>query len=90
MGLGIAYPASLIVCSQYLRSISPFRGVSASIAWPSAGAGMSENGAYLAIWAGWQQRLVAEEKNGLSGSRVSQAAPQWLTAGRLNLNNWIP
>jgi hypothetical protein len=51
---------------------------------------MGENGAYLAVWAGWQQRLVAEEKNGLSRSRVSQAAPEWLTAGGLHLNYWIP
>jgi hypothetical protein len=51
---------------------------------------MSENGTYLAVWAGWQQRLVAEENNGLSGSRVSQAAPEWLTAGRFDLNYWIP
>jgi hypothetical protein len=51
---------------------------------------MSENGAYLSVWAGWEQRLVAEENNGLSGSRVSQAAPEWFTAGRRDLNDWIP
>jgi hypothetical protein len=90
MGLGIAYPAPLIVCSQYLRSVSPFRRVSASIDWPRAAVGMGENGTYLAVWAGWQQRLVAEENNGLSGSRVSQAASEWLTAVCLDLNHWIP
>jgi len=89
MGLGIAYPASLIVGSQYLRSASPFRGVSASIDWPSAAVGMGENGAYLAVWAGWQQRLVAEEKNCLSGSRVSEATPERFTAGGPDLNYWI-
>jgi cupin superfamily acireductone dioxygenase involved in methionine salvage len=51
---------------------------------------MGENGSYLAVWAGWQHRFVAKENNGLSGFRVSQAAPEWLTAGGLDLNDWIP
>src|SRR5207248_6946455 len=82
---GIADPAPAIVSAQHLPLLAPIGRVLAGGLPAAATHGVGEDGANLAIRALPDPRLVAEEEERLSGTRVAQAAAKRLAALRGHL-----